>query len=85
VSDIVMAGAIDGLGLAKIIRERKPSVPVLLVTGFSQVLAEPEFTVMRKPFDLPTLSRTVSRMIAREAALELERCAAAQCQGPHKE
>ena len=66
ISDIVMAGAMDGIALARAIRERKPNLPVLLVTGYSQSLAEAnvEFTVVRKPFELAQLSRAVSRMIA---------------------
>jgi len=66
ISDIVMAGAMDGTALARAIRERKPNLPVLLVSGYSQSLAEAnvEFTVVRKPFELAHLSRTISRMIA---------------------
>jgi PAS domain S-box-containing protein len=66
VSDIVMAGSMDGISLAKTLRSQKPSVPVLLVTGFSgaagQALAE--FAVMQKPFGIAELSRTAARMIA---------------------
>jgi len=66
ISDIVMAGTMDGVALARAIRERKPNLPILLVTGYSQSLAEAnvEFTVVRKPFELAQLSRAVSRMIA---------------------
>jgi PAS domain S-box-containing protein len=65
ISDVVMAGAMDGLALARAIRQRKPKVPVLLVTGYSQIAAEAsDFTLMRKPFDLASLSRVASRMIA---------------------
>ena len=66
VSDIVMAGGMDGLALARIIRERRPSLPVLLVTGYSQVAqdASAEFIVMKKPFSLAELSRVASRVIA---------------------
>ena len=39
VSDIVMAGAMDGLGLARAIRQRHPTLPVLLVTGYSNAVA----------------------------------------------
>ena len=39
VSDIVMAGAMDGLGLARAIRERHPTLPVLLATGYSNAVA----------------------------------------------
>jgi PAS domain S-box-containing protein len=65
-SDIVMAGSMNGLGLARALRDRKPALPVLLVTGFSEAVsaAPAEFTVMQKPFALAELSRTVARMIA---------------------
>src|SRR5262249_52317828 len=66
VSDIVMAGAMDGIALARAIRERKPDLPVLLVTGYSHVASEAagEFAVMRKPFQIAGLSRTTARLIA---------------------
>jgi PAS domain S-box-containing protein len=66
VSDIVMPGTMDGLAFARALRERQPALPVLLVTGYSQAAAEaaPEFTVMRKPFQLAELSRAAARMIA---------------------
>jgi PAS domain S-box-containing protein len=66
VSDIVMPGSMDGVALARALRERQPALPVLLVTGYSQAAADaaPEFTVMRKPFQLAELSRATARMIA---------------------
>ncbi len=66
VSDIVMAGGIDGLALARAVRERKPDLPILLVTGYSEAAARAagEFTVLRKPFMLAELSRATARMIA---------------------
>ena len=66
ISDIIMAGDMDGLALARAIRERQPGLPVLLVTGYSHMVheASAEFIVMRKPFKLAELSRTASRMIA---------------------
>jgi PAS domain S-box-containing protein len=66
ISDIVMAGDMDGLALARAIREQRPKLPVLLVTGYSHVVREAsaDFAVMRKPFKLAELSRVTSRMIA---------------------
>jgi PAS domain S-box-containing protein len=66
ISDIVMAGSLDGLGMARAIRERKPGLPVLLVTGYSHVAndASAEFSVMHKPFKLAELSRTAAGLIA---------------------
>jgi CheY-like chemotaxis protein len=65
-TDIVMAGNVDGLGVARALRERKPELPVLLVTGYSDAASRVagEFTVLRKPFLMAELSRTVARMIA---------------------
>ena len=65
-TDIVMAGSVDGLGVARALYQRKPELPVLLVTGYSDAAAKVagEFTVLRKPFQMAELSRTVARMIA---------------------
>lgn len=50
-SDVVMPGELDGLALARTLRERQPALPVLLTSGYSQAAAaaEAEFTVLRKP------------------------------------
>ena len=66
VSDIVMAGDMDGMALARVLRTRKPDMPVLLVTGYSQAAAEAgsEFTVLYKPFQLAEVSRIAARLIA---------------------
>jgi len=63
VSDIVMPG-MDGAALANAIRARKPELPVLLATGFSPSGSHADYPVIRKPFDLSELSRTVARLIA---------------------
>jgi PAS domain S-box-containing protein len=67
VSDIVMAGSLDGIALARTLRDRNPDLPVLLVTGYSETAATvaQEFTVIRKPFELADLSQTAARMIAK--------------------
>ncbi|MFG6462605.1 ATP-binding protein [Roseateles sp. DXS20W] len=49
-SDSVMPGALDGVGLARRLREQRPALPVVLITGFSHTLVDDgEFTVLRKP------------------------------------
>ena len=35
-SDIVMPGRLDGLGLARSIKEKRPELPILLATGYSE-------------------------------------------------
>jgi PAS domain S-box-containing protein len=51
-ADIIMPGALDGLGLARIARAGRPGIPVLLVTG--NTVAPPgsagEFPVLHKPY-----------------------------------
>jgi PAS domain S-box-containing protein len=75
ISDIVMAGPIDGLGLARTIRKRDPELPVVLVTGYAEsaTRAAAEFPVLRKPYQLGELSRAAARALAdvklRKAAL----------------
>jgi CheY-like chemotaxis protein len=63
-SDIVMPG-MDGIALAQEIGRRHPAMPVLLTTAYSHALqvAPTALTVLRKPFEIPTLERAVRRAI----------------------
>jgi PAS domain S-box-containing protein len=63
-SDIVMPGRIDGLGLARIIRERYPRLPILLATGFSEAArsARSGFPILRKPYQLTELGQALARL-----------------------
>jgi PAS domain S-box-containing protein len=63
-SDIVMPGAIDGVGLAREIRSRYPNLPVVLTTGYSDAAqAVPsELRILRKPFDTDTLQDFVQNI-----------------------
>jgi CheY-like chemotaxis protein len=64
VSDVVMPGGMDGVALANAIRARRPELPVLLATGFSPSASHTDHPIIRKPFDISELSRTVARLIA---------------------
>jgi CheY-like chemotaxis protein len=66
ISDVVMAGSMDGVGLARALRARRPDLPVVLVTGFASSVTETEleFSVLRKPFEISELSRAMARAIA---------------------
>jgi PAS domain S-box-containing protein len=63
-SDIVMPGRLDGLGLAKIVRQRYPDMPILLATGYSGAaqIADSDFTILRKPYRLNELSQALARL-----------------------
>jgi PAS domain S-box-containing protein len=66
ITDIVMAGAMDGIALARAVRQQYPGVPVILVTGYSDAAgtAEKEFIVLRKPYHLTDLSRAIADVLA---------------------
>jgi CheY-like chemotaxis protein len=56
-SDIVMPGTIDGVGLAREIRSRYPTLPIALTTGYSDAAkaAPSNLRILRKPFDTEAL------------------------------
>jgi nitrogen-specific signal transduction histidine kinase len=60
-TDIVMPGSIDGLGLAKQISRDHPGIKILLTTGYSQATSDSRtpFAVLRKPYQLATMARAV--------------------------
>jgi len=66
-SDIVMAGELDGIGLARRMRAEAPDVPVLLATGYSHAAEQigAEFPILRKPYKLAELARSISAVLAR--------------------
>jgi PAS domain S-box-containing protein len=61
-SDIVMPGKMDGLGLARAIKQKRPKLPILLATGYSDAhqKGQADFPVLRKPYELHELSRALS-------------------------
>ncbi|WP_438276600.1 PAS domain S-box protein [Nitrobacter sp.] len=63
-SDIVMPGKMDGLGLAKALRARRPDLPILLTTGYSEALAcgQNEFPILRKPYAIHELSQALAKL-----------------------
>jgi CheY-like chemotaxis protein len=59
-SDVVLPGQADGLALARTLAERYPHIPVVLTTGYTRVFeANPEFPVLRKPYQIATLGRVI--------------------------
>jgi PAS domain S-box-containing protein len=65
-SDVIMPG-IDGVELAGIIRDRYPGLPVVLTSGYSNVLAENAhhgFELIQKPYSVEVLSRILRKAIS---------------------
>jgi PAS domain S-box-containing protein len=69
-SDIVMAGQMDGIALARVVRQRRPDLPILLATGYSQAAdaAQDEFSILRKPYQITQLGRAIAAVIAQKRA-----------------
>jgi PAS domain S-box-containing protein len=63
-SDIVMPGKMDGLGLARRLKEIRPNLPVLLATGYSDAAANArgEFSIIRKPYEIHQLSQAIAKL-----------------------
>jgi CheY-like chemotaxis protein len=61
-SDIVMAGSMDGVDLARVIRKQHPALRIVLASGYSDAAAKAaeEFTVLRKPYQVEDLDWAVA-------------------------
>ncbi len=68
VSDIVMPGRMDGLGLARAIKEKRPELPILLATGYSEAAqnVRADFPILRKPYQMHELSRALAEILPGE-------------------
>ncbi len=69
-SDVIMPG-MNGVELAGFIRERYPGLPVVLTSGYSNVLAENAhrgFELIQKPYSVESLSRVLRKAIAAKSA-----------------
>jgi PAS domain S-box-containing protein len=66
ITDIALGVGMQGTELAQVIRLRQPSLPVLLVSGFSSGIldAPPGWELLRKPFTRGELERAVTRTLA---------------------
>jgi CheY-like chemotaxis protein len=68
-SDIVMPGSMNGIALAHEINNRYPHLPVLLASGYTDVVQanESRFVILRKPFQLPALEKAIREILERSA------------------
>jgi len=64
-SDVVMPGQVSGIDLAAILRQRYPSLPVVLASGYTeQQIAVPGVQVLAKPYTIEQLVALLSRSTA---------------------
>jgi len=65
-SDIVMPGQVSGIDLAGLLRERRPGLPVVLATGYTdQRAAVPGLQVLAKPYEIGQLVALLAGLCAR--------------------
>lgn len=67
-TDVLMPGGMSGLDLARELRRTRPSLPVVLMTGFNSSandVACEGFQVLRKPFDMATLGNELRAVLER--------------------
>ena len=65
-SDVMMPG-MNGLALAQVLRERFSSLPVLLTSGYSQVLAQEGahgFELLKKPYSVEALAQRLQQVVS---------------------
>jgi PAS domain S-box-containing protein len=70
-SDVIMPG-MNGVELAGVIRERFPGLPVVLTSGYSNVLAENAhhgFELIQKPYSVESLSRILKKAISEKSSV----------------
>ena len=68
-SDVVMPGEMNGIALAHEIANHYPQIPVVLTSGYSDVVhtAQARFTILRKPFQLSALEKSIREALERRA------------------
>jgi CheY-like chemotaxis protein len=67
-SDIVMPGGMNGLELARKLRDRRPDLPVLLATGYSQYALQAVtegFALVEKPYRRDALAAAIRVSVER--------------------
>ncbi|MGK6355386.1 ATP-binding protein [Sphingomonas sp. DT-207] len=68
-SDVVMPGGMSGLDLARTLARTHPALPVVLTSGYSEVLIDEDASdveLLRKPYSMDALGALVRRMLRAE-------------------
>ncbi len=66
-SDVVMPGALDGIGLARRVRELHPGLPILLASGYvvaPERLQGLSISVLAKPYSQDELRKALGRLLS---------------------
>jgi PAS domain S-box-containing protein len=69
-SDIMMPGAMNGLGLVRELKARRPGLPVLLTSGYAGAVIDSaqdeNIGVLRKPYDINELDTALREAVERQ-------------------
>ena len=73
VTAVHMPGRLDGIGVARLLRERRPDLPVIYTTGRPDVLhalqpLRANEVLLPKPFELSSLLAVVRRLLGQHGA-----------------
>ena len=64
VTDVGLPNGMNGRQVAEAVRQHRPSVPVLYITGYSGTTLRKGIEVVSKPFDLDTLARRIQSLLS---------------------
>ena len=63
-TDVALPGQTDGLALARKVTDRYGAMPIVLTTGYTRVFdSDPEFPVLRKPYQIAALGRLIHQAL----------------------
>jgi PAS domain S-box-containing protein len=63
-TDVALPGQLDGLALARKVTDRYGTIPIVLTTGYTRAFdSDPEFPVLRKPYQISALGRLIHQAL----------------------
>jgi PAS domain S-box-containing protein len=63
-TDVALPGQVDGLALARKVADRYGAIPIVLTTGYTRAFdSDPEFPVLRKPYQIAALGRLIHQAL----------------------
>jgi CheY-like chemotaxis protein len=68
-TDVALPGQLDGLALARKVIDRYRTIPIVLTTGYTRAFdSDPEFPVLRKPYQIAALGRLIHEALHPQSA-----------------
>jgi len=68
-TDVALPGQLDGLALARKVTDCYGTIPIVLTTGYTRAFdSDPEFPVLRKPYQISALGRLIHQALYPQSA-----------------